>query len=127
MVLNLPLIISFMLPLHCQNPFLNFSLLCCVPEFLRDCVLHPIIKPGKDPSDSDSYRPTALAPTLSTIFERCILIDHSFAFATSPSQFGFKRGLSTQLCTGLLKNVITCQNINGSPIYGCFFRHKQGL
>ncbi len=42
-------------------------------------VLHPIVKPGKDPSDSDSYTPTALAPTLSKILERCILIDHGSA------------------------------------------------
>ena len=35
-----------------------------VPKSLRDCVLQPILKPGKDPSDSDSYRPIALAPTL---------------------------------------------------------------
>ena len=47
-----------------------------VPKSLRDCVLQPIIKTGKDPSDSDSYRPIALAPTLSKVFEWCILIDH---------------------------------------------------
>ena len=36
-----------------------------IPECLRDCIL----KPGKDPSNSDSYRPIALAPTLSKVFE----------------------------------------------------------
>ena len=35
-----------------------------VPQCLRDCIMQPIPKPGKDPSDSDSYRPIALAPTL---------------------------------------------------------------
>ena len=34
-----------------------------VPDFLRDCILVPIFKPGKDPSSSDSYHPIALAPT----------------------------------------------------------------
>ena len=43
-----------------------------VSKSLRDCVLHPMVKPGKDPCDSDSYRPIALAPTLSKIFEWCI-------------------------------------------------------
>ena len=28
-----------------------------VPDCLRNYVLQPILKPGKDPSDSDSYRP----------------------------------------------------------------------
>ena len=36
-----------------------------VPESLRDCVLQPILKPGKDPSVSDNCHPIALAPTLS--------------------------------------------------------------
>ena len=40
-----------------------------VPESLRDCILVPIPKPGKDPSSSDNYRPIALAPTLSKVFE----------------------------------------------------------
>ena len=38
-----------------------------VPDFLRDCILVSIFKPGKDPSSSDSYRPVALAPTLSSV------------------------------------------------------------
>ena len=40
-----------------------------IPKSLRDCVSQPILKPGKDPSDSDNYRPIALAPTVSKIFE----------------------------------------------------------
>ena len=91
-----------------------------VPKSVRDCVLQPILKPGKDPSDSDSYRPIALAPTLSKIFEWTILIDHRSAFSTSSLQFGFKQGSSTQLCTGLIKNVIARYNINDSSVYGCF-------
>ena len=34
-----------------------------IPESFRDCVLQPILKPGKDPCNSDSYRPIALAAT----------------------------------------------------------------
>ena len=72
-----------------------------VPKSLRDCVLQPILKPGKDPSDSDSYRPIALAPTLSKIFEWTILIDHRSEFSASSLQFGkFKQGLSTQALYG---------------------------
>ena len=35
-----------------------------VPKSLRDCILQPIPKPGKDCSVSDNYRSIALAPTL---------------------------------------------------------------
>ena len=91
-----------------------------VPQCLRDCIMQPIPKPGKDPSDSDSYRPIALAPTLSKVFEWCILLEFSSSFTTSPLQFGFKRGLSTDLCTGLLKNIIGRYNVHDSTVYGCF-------
>ena len=91
-----------------------------VPKSLRDCVLQPILKPGKDPSDSDNYHPIASAPTLSNIFEWSILIDNRSVFATSTLQFGFKQGFSTQLCTGLIKNVIAQYNCNDSHVYGCF-------
>ena len=91
-----------------------------IPECLRDCVLHPIPKPGKDPSVSDNYRPIALAPTLSKVFEWCGLIEYRSAFVTSPLQFGFKQGFSTDLCTGLIKNVVARYNINNTDVYGCF-------
>ena len=54
-----------------------------VPKSLRDCILQPIPKPGKDSSVSDNYRSIALAPTLSKVFEWCILIQFHAAFITS--------------------------------------------
>ena len=125
MVLNWPLItlsVLLLLSLRYSLSYIFTAMLRhgYVPTSLRDCVLRPIIKPGKDPSDSDSYRPIALAPTLSKIFEWCILIDHGAAFMTSSLQFGFKKGLSTHLCTGLIKNVIARYNVNDSRVYGCF-------
>lgn len=91
-----------------------------VPKSLRDCILQPIPKPGKDPSSSDNYRSIALAPTLSKVFERCILIQFHAAFVTSSLQFGFKPGVSTDLCTGLIKNVTASYCHKDTPVYGCF-------
>ena len=91
-----------------------------IPQCLRDCVLQPIPKPGKDPTDSDNYRAIALAPTLSKVFEWCVLLTNKSAFATSPLQFGFKEGLSTDLCTGLIKNVVAKYITNETAVYGCF-------
>ena len=67
----------------------------------------PIPKPYKDPTSSDNYRPVALAPTLSKALERSILLAYPQYFTTSDLQFGFKKGLSTSLCTGLIKNVVS--------------------
>ena len=82
--------------------------------------MQPIPKPKKDASMSDKYRSIALAPTLSKVFEWCILIKFHGAFATSSLQFGFKPGVSTDLCTGLIKNVTARYCYNRSPVYGCF-------
>ena len=88
-----------------------------MPNCLRDCILQPIPKPGKDPSISDNYRPIVLALTLSKVFEWYILTEYRSAVATSALQFGFKQGL----CTGLVKNVIARYCFNDSSVYGCFF------
>ena len=91
-----------------------------VSSAIRNCVLQPLLKPGKDACESDSYRPIALAPTLSKVFEWCILIVCNSAFFTSPLQFGFKNGYSTAFCTGLIKNVISHYVFRESRVFGCF-------
>lgn len=90
------------------------------PEILRDCTLQIIPKPGKDPTVSDSYRPIALCPTLSKVLQWCILLTYGNAFSTSSLQFGFKPGMSANMCTGLVKNVISRYCFNGSNVFGCF-------
>ena len=91
-----------------------------IPDSLRDCILVPIPKPGKNPLFSDSYHPIALAPTLSKVFEWCLLFNLiSILFITS-LQFGFKPGFSADLCTDLLKNVIHNYIENDTPVFGCF-------
>ena len=89
-------------------------------DTLRDCILVPIPKPHKDPSSSDSYRPIALAPILSKVFEWCLLLQFQSCFITSSLQFGFKSGFSADLCTGLLMNVIHNYLECDSHVYGCF-------
>ena len=44
-----------------------------MPKCLRDCVLVPIPKSGKDASCSENYCPIALASTLSKVLEHIIL------------------------------------------------------
>ena len=73
-----------------------------LPACLKDCILVPVPKSGKDPTNVDNYRPIALASTLSKALEWCILIQFEYGLSTSDFQFGFKPGLFTTLCTGLL-------------------------
>ena len=91
-----------------------------MPEQLRNCVLVPIPKGSKDTTISDNYRPIALAPTLSKALEWCILLLFSDQFQTSGLQFGFKSKMSTSLCSGTLKNVVSRYMHEDSPVYACF-------
>ena len=91
-----------------------------MPEQLRNCVLLPIPKGNKDQALSDSYRPIALASTLSKALEWCILLSYPQSFLTSGLQFGFKPKMSTSLCTGTVKNVISRYMHGSSPVFACF-------
>ena len=47
-------------------------------------------------------------------YSLCLLNEYRASFITFSLQFGFKQGLSADLCTGLIKNVIAryCNNNN---------------
>ena len=89
-------------------------------DSIRNCILLPIPKGHMDPSVSDNYCAIALAPTLSKVFEWCILLQYSEFFYTSGLQFGFKKNMSTTLCTGLTKNTISRYMHCGSSVCSCF-------
>ena len=55
-------------------PFLSQLFTCMIRHgyvlsAIRNCILQPLLKPGKDLCKSNSYRSIALAPTLSKVFE----------------------------------------------------------
>ena len=91
-----------------------------MPKLLRNCTLMPIPKPGKDPSQSDNYRAIALAPNLSQVLEWSMLLQYGSYLSTSELQFGFKSGVSSDTCTGLLKNTIAFHLQGNTKVYGCF-------
>ena len=91
-----------------------------MPKLLRDCTLIPIPKPGKDPTCSDNYRPIALAPNLSKVLEWSVPLQYGSYLSTSDLQFGFKPGVSTDTCTGLLKNTIALHLHRKTKVFGCF-------
>ena len=87
----------------------------------------PIPKNSKDPSVLDNYRTIALAPTLSKALEWCILLTHKEHFKTSELQFEFKQNMSTSLCTGVLKNVVSRYMLEGSPVFSCFLNASKAF
>ena len=90
-----------------------------MPEALRNCTIKPIPKPHRDNTNSDNYRPIALAPNLSKVLERTIFLSYQKFFSSSDLQFGFKAGYSTDLCTGTLKCVVSRYINKGSSVFGC--------
>ena len=69
------------------------------PDCLKLATVIPIYKKGNS-SDMSNYKPIALLPFISKILERCIF-DRISHYASScnliaPTQFGFRKGLSTR-------------------------------
>ena len=83
---------------------------------LRDSIIQPIPKGAKDPAKSCNYRGIALASCLGKLLELCILQLFPKFFNTSRLQFGFKKGCSTDLSTGLLKIVSSHYVQRGSKV-----------
>ena len=73
----------------------------------RYCITVLIVKNKcENLSDSNNYRPIALATIVSKLFESAILLKCEMLLDTCPHQFGFKKGHSTDMCIYVLKHFI---------------------
>jgi len=94
----------------CMHISLLFSSMlvhgCAPSDFLISSIV-PIPK-GRNGSrfESGNYRGIALSSVLGKIFDRIILNRYADVLITSDSQFGFKKGRSTAMCTMVLKETI---------------------
>ena len=70
------------------------------------CAFIPLVKAGKDPALSGSYRAIAGSSLLLKLFERCILIIWGDKLHSDQLQFGFKRQCSTGQATWLVQEVL---------------------
>ena len=88
-----------------------------VPTCMRVATIVPIPKAGTDMSCSANYRGIALASCLGKILDRIVLNKYDKYLHTSELQFGFKKGLSTDSCTMVLKETINYYVTESSNVY----------
>lgn len=83
---------------HIYNYCLFFNFF---PDSWKNAKVFPLLKPGKDPTVAQSYRPISLLSIVGKIFERVLLSRiqlHIDEFNIIPdTQFGFRNGHSTDL------------------------------
>ncbi|XP_049871583.1 RNA-directed DNA polymerase from mobile element jockey isoform X2 [Pectinophora gossypiella] len=95
-----------------------------VPESWKRQIIIPILKPGKDPSKSTSFRPIALSSTLCKIMEHMLkrrlewFVESEVILAES--QFGFRKGMSTTDSLAILSTDIRIALSNNQFLVGVF-------
>ena len=92
-----------------------------VPDDLLQCTTIPIPKgPNANRSSADNYRGITLGSVFGRIIDLIILRRYGDSLATCDLQFGFKQKRSTNICTMILKEVISYYRNNDTSIY-CIF------
>ena len=117
------------------NHFLQGStfLFDCLARLLNSLVMHgvapdellistlvPIPKDKrKSLSNSSNYRAIALSSVAGKLLDHVLLLKCSDTFSTSPWQFGFKKNLSTNHCTFVVKETVQYYLNNDSQVFLC--------
>jgi len=80
---------------------LLFNMICVhgfVPDNFGHSVTVPVVKDKtKDMYSADNYRPIALSPIISKIFEYCIFNKYNNLFVSDNLQFGLKKTLAVHM------------------------------
>ena len=98
-----------------MSDILNNCISCGVyPDILKTAEITPIHKTGSYEKCSN-YRPISLLPPINKVFEK-LLYDRLYSYPEhnkrlTDCQYGFRRGLSTDLAINDLQNFLT-QNID---------------
>ena len=79
----------------------------CIPRDMLDVHIFPVVKDNRSSLNKmDNYRPIATASCISKLLELSILKRIESKIQTTENQFGFKKGLGTDSCIFLLKEII---------------------
>ena len=92
-----------------------------LPDMFMSSAIVPLVKcKSGDLADVNNYRAIAISSAISKIFEH-IIASHLYTVADcDSSQFGFKTGHSTSLCTSVFKRVVEHYINRGSHVFVCF-------
>ena len=101
--------------------FTLFFTHCYLPLSMIETIIVPIVKNKcGNLSDSNNYRPIALATIISKLFESAILLKCEMFLDTCPNQFGFKKGHSTDMCIYVLKEFIEFYRSRNTSVFVTF-------
>ena len=78
-----------------------------VPSLFSSGIIVPVIKDKHgDTSDINNYRAITLSPSISKLFEKCLLLKFGHLFVVSTLQYGFQKKLSCSHAVYTLRAVI---------------------
>jgi len=85
-----------------------------------DITIVPLVKnKSGDLTDVNNYRAIALSNAMTKILQRILLSKISYSKECDNYQFGFKKGHSTTLCAGVVKQTLEYYASRGSHVFLC--------
>jgi len=92
-----------------------------IPENFMSSIIVPLVKcKSGDLTDINNYRAITLSNAITKILEAVLLEHVNDKISRVDSQFGFKAGHSTSLCTFSFKQVVDYYTGRGSHVFVCF-------
>ena len=92
-----------------------------LPSTLIKTTIIPIVKKKSgNLSDSNNYRPIAIATITSKLLESVLLLKYSAYLTTCDNQFGFKASHGTDISIHTLKEFIDYYKCRGTTVYVIF-------
>lgn len=100
------------------------------PDPLKQSIITPVYK-GGDRDSINNYRPISVLPAISKILEKLLnkrLLNYLEKFKIlSPSQFGFRKGISTEGAVSALSSLVSEQLDSGNKCLAVFLDLKKAF
>ena len=88
---------------------------------IETTIVHIVKNKCGNITDSNNYRPIALATIVSKLFESVLLMKCEQILTTSANQFGFNTGHSTDLCIYALEEFIEYYKSRNTTVFVTFW------
>lgn len=92
-----------------------------LPDKMLQTLVVPIVKnKTADLSDTKNYRPISLATVVSKVFDSVLNTQLNRYVKIHDNQFGFRRGLSTEMAVLCVKHSVSYYTKRSTPVVACF-------